>query len=253
MRRRTGPVLVGILVILSSGCRPAITSSQRAEFQSIERDFTSANRPSEFLGLAQRYERLINAGLKSGGLLYNQGNAYLNAGQRGRAIACYEQAERYRPRDRFLRANLALARGDLPIRPADLSKRVIFWSEWISEYEQFLLALSAVILCVLLQQIGRWRGGIWQASVPASICLAFILMMAAGWSCWTHRSLQRGVLVEPDVVARKGSAPSYEPAFEEPLPEGLPFTVVNRRSDWILGEFSGGKTGWVHSRDSIVY
>ena len=39
-------------------------------------------------------------------VLYNQGNAWMRAGATGRALAAYRQAQRYRPRDPYLAANL---------------------------------------------------------------------------------------------------------------------------------------------------
>ena len=56
----------------------------------------------------------LDRGQISGAVLYNQGNAFMQAGQRGRAIAAYRQARRYLGPDLFLEANLAYALGNQP-------------------------------------------------------------------------------------------------------------------------------------------
>ena len=59
---------------------------------------------------AQAFERLAQAGQTSGPLYFNLGNACFKAGQIGRAIAAYRQAELLAPRDPDARANLQFAR-----------------------------------------------------------------------------------------------------------------------------------------------
>ena len=60
------------------------------------------------------YQAILDRGYVSGVVLYNQGNAFMRAGQRGRAVAAYRQARRYLGPDPFLEANLAYALGNQP-------------------------------------------------------------------------------------------------------------------------------------------
>ena len=65
--------------------------------------------------------------------------------------------------------------------------------------------------------------------------------------------LQERQVVENEVVARKGNAQSYEPAFTEPLGEGTEFQVVDRRGDWILIRLAGDQEGWIEDDTALVY
>ena len=53
------------------------------------------------------------------------------------------------------------------------------------------------------------------------------------------------------LIARKGDAESYEPAFTEPRAEGVEFVVVEQRGDWIRVRLDGRLDGWV-PRDKVV-
>lgn len=256
MRRMLGRELswLALVVPLVGGCGQAMTNEQAAEFVATEEAFSSARTAAEYLGVASRYQSLIDGGVQSSALLYNQGNAYLNAGRRGQAIACYEQALWDRPRDRQLLANLALARGEIPGRDSSLGQSVFFWNRWLSYLTQFVLfVLAAVSCCALAVCWIVFRREISRRLMLASMPFVLLLGLAAGSSWWSREVVEHGVVTGRNVVARKGSAESYEPAFTEPLSEGLPLTVVDRREGWILGEFPGGKTGWVIASEVVTY
>src|SRR5215468_6877297 len=61
---------------------------------------------------AAEYEHVLESGVASANLYFNLGNAYLKAGDVGRAVLAYERARRLAPGDPDVRANLAFARGE---------------------------------------------------------------------------------------------------------------------------------------------
>src|SRR5205814_513210 len=69
----------------------------------------AAYKAGDYAGAAGAYERLLNAGLASGPLYFNLGNAYFKNGHVGQAILNFERAHRLMPRDPDVRANLAYA------------------------------------------------------------------------------------------------------------------------------------------------
>lgn len=69
----------------------------------------------------ESYENLIKSGCADGVLYYNLGNAYENIGETGKAIAMYERAKKYIPRDTDLNYNLNLIKPQLK----DISKPFI--------------------------------------------------------------------------------------------------------------------------------
>src|SRR3954465_12492039 len=75
--------------------------------------FEAANRlyfEGKFPEAATTYGMLAQSGQTSAALYFNWGNALFKAGQIGRAIAAYRQAEALAPRDPDVRANLQFAR-----------------------------------------------------------------------------------------------------------------------------------------------
>src|SRR5262249_60282743 len=76
---------------------------------------------------AAEHERLLASGVASANPYFNLGNAYLKAGQTGRAILAYERARRLAPGDPDLRANLTFARSpEATPEPAPWWTRVLF-------------------------------------------------------------------------------------------------------------------------------
>jgi tetratricopeptide (TPR) repeat protein len=63
-----------------------------------------------FRDSAARWERIRAAGAENGPLEFNLGNAWMESGDVGRAIAAYLRAERFMPGDADLAHNLARAR-----------------------------------------------------------------------------------------------------------------------------------------------
>jgi tetratricopeptide (TPR) repeat protein len=64
----------------------------------------------QYAAAAASYEQALAAGVESGPLHFNLGNAYYKTGDVGRAVLAYERARRLMPGDPDLRANLAFAR-----------------------------------------------------------------------------------------------------------------------------------------------
>ena len=48
-----------------------------------------------------------------------------------------------------------------------------------------------------------------------------------------------------EVIVRKGNSTSYEPQFNQPLYEGVEFTLIERRGDWLRIELPDGNSGWI--------
>src|SRR5215467_3632580 len=99
-----------------SGLLWLMLCSFRLEGQSVANAFDAANKLYEqgkFNEAAAAYEQVTNSGQVSTALYFNLGNAFFKAGQIGRAIVAYYQAERLNPRDSDLRANLQFARNQV--------------------------------------------------------------------------------------------------------------------------------------------
>ena len=136
--RASLPQSVGILLLLLGAM------TLRAE--PVPDAFTQANKLYEegkYTQAAAAYEKITRAGAVSPALYFNLGNACLKAGQIGRAVCAYRQAETLAPRDPDIRANLQIARNQAgDNNPALPGNR---WTRWIGRLtlNEWTLAASA--------------------------------------------------------------------------------------------------------------
>ena len=54
-----------------------------------------------------------------------------------------------------------------------------------------------------------------------------------------------GVLTATNVVLRSGNGEGFGPVVEEPLYEGVEFTILEQRPGWWRIALADGTTGWV--------
>jgi len=249
-------VLLAASVAASPGCGGRVDPEMFARFQRAQEAFDQAREPDDFLRVAARYQEILDSGLTSGAVLYNQGNAFMRAGQRGRAIACYRQAARYRPRDPYLQANVAYARGNVAAEPPrkPLLEYILFWQNWLSYPEKVLVDTLAGLLAFLLAVGGLfWRPRLMNRLALGAVLLTVVLGLSAAYDWYRFDLVSRGVVIKDGVIARKGDAESYAPALTKPLPEGSEFRLLEKRGDWILIELPGAQQGWVRTGDAVVY
>lgn len=249
-------VLSATVVVASNGCGGRVAPAAFAQFQRAQEAFDQARQPDDFLRVAAQYQEILDSGLISGAVLYNQGNAFMRAGEHGRAIASYRQAKRYRPRDPYLRANLAYALGDVaaeaPRKP--LVEYILFWQDWLSYPEKILIDTLAGGLTFLLALAGFfWRPRLMNRLALGAFFLTLVWGLSAAYDWYRFDLTSRGVVIKDGVIARKGDAESYAPALTRPLRAGSEFRLLEERGDWILVELSGGQQGWIRAGGVVIY
>lgn len=246
-------LLLGLLLV--GGCGRSLDYDSARIFQDAEKVFAGAKSPDDFLKAAAMYQAVLDHGYLSGALLYNQGNAFMQAGQRGRAIAAYRQAQRYLARDPLLEANLAYALGNQPAagrRP--LVEHLLFWQSWISYPDKFLLAALAVGLTFVLAVAAMFvYPRLLLRLTFAGLGISLVLIFSVSYDWYRYGCQEHGVVVQKQTIARKGNAASYEPALTAALEEGTEFELVERRSDWLFIHLAGGQEGWIPEQAAVVY
>ncbi|MDG2126463.1 MAG: tetratricopeptide repeat protein [Fuerstiella sp.] len=249
------PIVLLFSVLVCSGCGSAPDLETSRLFQSAEQIFSDADSPAEFVEAATVYQEILDSGFLSGTVFYNQGNAWMRAGETGRAIAAYRQAQRHLPRDPYLDANLrtALAGSQLPTGGAMLDY-IFFWQSAVSYNEKLILTtvlLAMALLLAMSYQLNRRRIALKRIAYATMIPL--VLSAAAVGRDWQqYEQTVRGVVVA-ETTARKGDSETYDPAFLQSLSDGTEFEVINLRNDWIHARFRQTGTGWISSQDCVTY
>jgi tetratricopeptide (TPR) repeat protein len=252
---RSIPAVIAFFSILPGRIMAAESGSRERTFLRALEVFDAAKNPQDYHESAALLESLLADGFQNGAVYYNLGNAYVRAGEYGRAIAAYRKATPYRPRDPYLEANLrqalSAAPGRLPEPPTPWWRHVLFWSGWLSfpikvyaSFTGFLLAAMAACAALFL----RWPRAYWLSA--ALVVIAAVVSVDAGLT-YADVAWSRRAFVTHETIARKGIGKDYEPAFDQPLKDGAEFTILAENNEWVFGHFEGIGDGWLRREHTV--
>ncbi len=250
-------VLVFGLLFLT-GCSSPVNNDLAKQFVEAGRMFEAAQSSEDFLNIAARYQQIAEAGLASGAVFYNQGNAWLKAGQPGRAIASYRQALRFQPGDEHTLANLkaALSKAGLESnavenQPAGALSYIYFWRNWFN-LKQKLVILSTLLGLALLYSLAIWRSANHRWTTVCLLALTIVFAIATWFDYRDQYVIRHGVTIR-SATAYKGTGADYGPAFTRDLSEGTEFIVTDQQLDWLQIELKDLGRGWIRSEQATVY
>ena len=215
--------------------------------------FDSANKLYEqgkFTDAAAAYQKLLSSGQSSIAVYFNLGNAFFKAGELGRAIAVYHQAQQLAPRDSDLRANLQFARNQVQGPTLTPGK----WQQWLARLtanEWSLLAAGAFWIWFALLTIGQVR----PALKPALRNYAFIFGSATGIfsACLAlalHARLSPpAIVITRDAVVRQAPIDEAQSAFT--VHDGAELQILDRKDDWLQVTTDPRRIGWLR-RDQVI-
>ncbi len=235
---------------------PCFGQSETAQADSMPREvFQQGNRlyeNGEYAQAIDRYQRLLDAGIRSGTVYYNLGNALLKENRIGEAILAYERAHRLLPRDDDVAFNLEyaraltldkmdswasgpLARGLTAVRDVltPLEARIVF---------SLMYGILTFLAITAMFAPRRWRIRLLYAAVlPA---LGFLLASAVmGLQLYHARTVDDAILLAPQTIARTGPGESYSTVFE--LHEGAKVRIQRAKRDWVEIKLPNNVIGWV--------
>jgi tetratricopeptide (TPR) repeat protein len=198
---------------------------------------------------AAQYEALVAAGLESGNLHFNLGNAYFKTGDVGRAILEYERARRWIPGDPDLAANLGHARS-----VAEVAEEPSVWTRLLFPFagrfstDALLLAASVLYtLLMLLLVAGRLVAPVARgARVAAAVAAAGLALLLPSV---VYRLATVDLPTYAVVVARQDATVRFEPSAGGTVhfaaKPGVVLRVVGEREAWLQVMRSDGRRGWV--------
>lgn len=224
--------------------------------------FDAANKLYEqgrFADAAAGYAKQVEAVPGFPALYFNLGNAWLKAGQVGRAIAAYRQAERLAPRDPSVRYNLQFARRKVTgaeSAPGSLVSRAL---SALSVNEWTTLAAIAFWVWMLLLAARElrpaWRGAVSGYTTTAGVVALVFAGCVVGAASQQNRS--EAVVCVPEAIVRSG--PLEEAKVLHQWRDGVEVEVIDRkdlvvgdqRQSWVQVRDASGRAGWLKN-DQIV-
>ncbi len=229
----------------------------------------AAESKQSFEQAIDKYQALIDSGVVNDRLYFNLGNACMQIGAVGRAIANYESSLAIRSR-RDARINLKLARKRLverqesadagamaspSSRPSSrrLTSVPVAWfrspGAWFRQWPTWLLTtirLTGVFAWTLVWVLGgfthRVPRGIRNGGIATCLFIA-VLCATSVYINSRHRIMDRVVVTAPTVSLRAGSGESFDASSVE-LREGDTCDVLQTRGDWLRVAAPDG-SGWL--------
>ncbi len=206
------------------------------------------------------YEGIRQAGLESGELYFNLGNAYYRTGDIGRAILNYERAMRLMPGDEDVRHNLDMANLRIADRLEPVPRLFIwdFWDavkHWLSLrgitwtlYAVYLLLLACVA-ATLLSRTYRLRKTAFLVSLGVSVVFGFFIAVFLGRLADDTRR-DEGVVVAALTTVKNSPDNKSSDAFV--LHAGVKFQILDGINDWIKIRLADGKVGWMERTSAEI-
>lgn len=181
--------------------------------------------------------------------LYNAGNAFAMAGAPGQAILSLRKAQRHLPELEYLNDNLNQLRNLVGTRleePATgLWSRIMAWDKASWGVRLAYIALAYLVLWGLFLN-GLWKGQRVHRGLSVSlITIIFAISLSVLLDVLDWNKSNEGVVVVRTVEARKGDGYGYHAAFQNPLREGVEFTVLETRGEWLRVALSEDNSCWL--------
>ena len=205
----------------------------------------------------ERFQILVDDGIENGKLWYNLGNAQLQTGEIGKAIAAYRSAKRYTPSDGRVGPNLKYARS-LVTNPisgesvTSLFSRLAFWHNDLPTQVRLTFCILFWCICwgLVTTRLFRAVPGFKTASITIG-CASIALGISVGADILDQHQ-DHGVLTANEVIVRKGNGENFAPMLKDPLHEGIEFEVIEQRPDWLHIKLPNGTTGWIQKDDAQI-
>jgi tetratricopeptide (TPR) repeat protein len=198
------------------------------------------------------FETLQREGeIQNGRLFYNLGNVYFRLGEIGKAILSYRRAERFIPNDINLQQNLNFARSrrldKIESRPrTQVYRTLFFWHYDLNGLARaWLFAACSGCLWVLAGVYVLKRATWLRHAAIGCALLSLLLAGSLGVEAYEQTHIRSGVILDKEVIGRKGDSTTFEPTFKDPLHMGVEFRLVEERKGWLHIELADGRRCWI--------
>jgi tetratricopeptide (TPR) repeat protein len=232
-----------ILAVLLLCAGNLLAADAPANFSAANQLYAEGKFPQAALG----YENILNAGIVSPNLFFNDGNAEFKAGNVGRAIAAYRQAALLSPRDADVRANLNFARNQVQGSTIRESR----WQNWLGSLTlNEWTALAAIALWLMFGLYGAMQLSpalkpVLQTPARLAVVAVIVFCGCLGATATVHFTSPVAVVVLPDAVTRTGPFDDAQNAFA--VHDGAELPVLDQRNGWVQVGDGAGRSGWIPS------
>ncbi|MCM2283993.1 MAG: BatD family protein [Desulfobacula sp.] len=238
------------LGVFSFSGQRAMAADPGATFIDAVRQYKVKN----YTEAAKAFESLAAGPVKHPYLYYNTGNAYLKAGDPGRAVLWYERAKILIPNDPDLAFNLdyAMAQAkDKTESSPEISEILFFWDRLFPARTLQITAVLFSFVFFAWASVRVIQNRKIFSGTGTVLCVAFVLItMMTAVQYYQRAFCPNAVIVQKEVAVRAGTADTATILFS--LHAGTKVRVEDRREEYLKIRFSKDRVGWVKTVDAIV-
>ncbi len=241
-------VAVGLLAIMAlGGAAQAASHGADSLWAEANRAYTAGN----YQAAIDAYEK-ISQDWQAFELEYNMGNAYFKMGLTGQSILHYQRAEKFKPGDTDLQANLQTANAFVVDRIEPLPSLGLdnLWEAATASRRMELWALLACITGLLGAIAWGLRLSFSGLSVrrTAGLTGGFSWILALLFLLLAKSTADRAAVSQEAVLMVQRAEVASEPGGATTLfilHEGTVFTLLEQREDWLRIRLANGNVGWL--------
>ena len=249
-------VLISSIMIFSSpSWVKAAQPSDNPGNGTILLEAISAYGAGRFATSAEKFTHLASQGIENGKLYYNAGNAFLKAGDTGRAILWYERARILMPHDPDLRFNLAHARTFVKDKSEssgfDITGMLFFWKNYLPPWLMIWTAIGLSAAFALYAGLRTRKGK--RVFTLAGLVFFVATVLAGTTVCYDYYEKIHGryaVILSSEASIRSGLSTEATTLFV--LHTGTRVRVEEKRNGYLKIIFSRDKIGWVSTGDAEI-
>ncbi len=229
----------------------------------------SAETKDQFSMAAEKYQLLVNSGIHSSQLYLNLGNAYLQSGKLGQAIANYERGRTLDPDNRQLSKNLEFAnslvtgngaRGGQAASDSKLPQKILTQSRSANKLVVNLLGSRTLIWILVASSLLFWglltvracyRFPVWRFAIVPLLVL-IISAGSYGLTRFATSEVPDGVIVVNEVNLQAGDGEQFDSVGKLESAQGQRVRILAERGSWFQVRTAAGDEGWIHNQDLEV-
>ena len=202
-----------------------------------------------------QFEKIALTSINNGKLYYNTGNAFLKAGNIGKAVLWYERAKKIIPLDADLQFNLNYTQEKLKDikkpEPFNLTDILFILLNYFSSNQ---IRYFAVFLCCLfflhasIKVLKQKK--IFTTSGSTVFFLFLIVLSTALFDYYNTVNSNSAVIIPEQISVRSGLSEDSTELFV--LHAGTKVKVDRQKNGFIRVVFSKGKLGWIKQDNAII-
>ena len=207
-----------------------------------------------FEAAAQKFENIALNGINNGKLYYNTGNAFLKAGNIGKAVLWYERAKKLIPSDADLKFNLDYTQEKLKdineSKSLNFSDILFFWKNYFSSNMVMYAAITLSFIFFLYASVRIIKNK--KVLTTAGLTVFVLLLLSISTALFDYYQTQNtnmAIIIPDKISVRSGLSEDSTELFI--LHAGTKVKIDKEKNGFFRISFSKGKLGWVKNTDVI--